>query len=299
MSLDNKKILIVGGTGLLGRPVVQIFDHFGFPVRILSRNPEKAREIFRKHFDIVQGDISDRLSLEKAMIDCYGVHINLKGGSGLQASENIEHLGTEAIVRAAKKQGLSRLTYLSGASVSEDRLWFGQTRAKYLAEQAIIQSGLEYAIFRTTWFMESLPLFVRGNKAIVMGKQSQKFHWVAAEDYAKMVARVFMMDAPIKKVLIVYGPEEYTFAEALEIFGKIAHPPLKVTNVPIGILRFFALATFNHRLKDVLPLMKYFEKNGELGDPAEADEILGGPRITLEKWAESYKEKSKFGSIDK
>jgi len=292
MALDDKLILIVGATGFLGQPVVHMLDHFGFPVRLLSRDPDKAAKIFGKQFDIVKGDIADFESLEKAVKGCYGVHINLKGGPKPKDFDRIEHRGTAAIVKAAIKQGVTRITSISGASVGKDRLWFAPTKAKYDAEQAIIQSGLQYAIFRPTWFMESLPLFVRDNQATVMGKQPLGIHWLAAEDYAGMVARAYLLDGPLNNVFLAWGPEEYTFNKALEIFCSINHPNVKVNNVPLAVLRFFGIITFSRPLKQVLPLMKYFEKNGEIGDPTSTDEILGAPQITLEQWCERYRSKS-------
>lgn len=291
MALDDRRILVVGGTGLLGQPVVHMLDHFGFPVRILTHKPEKTRKIYSDHFDIAQGDIKDYDSLLKALDDCYGVHINLKGGPGPRDFERIEYRGTAQVVRAARERGLKRITYLSGASLSKDRLWFAPTKAKYMAEEAIRESGLEYAIFRATWFMESLPFFVKGKQATIMGKQKQKIHWVAAEDYAKMVASAMMLDDNLNHTLVVFGPDEYTFKEALEIYASIIDPEIKVSNVPIGILKFFAAITFSRQLKHILPLMKYFEDNGEIGDPAETDEILGSPGTTLEKWCKCFKEK--------
>ena len=292
MVLDDRLILIVGATGFLGQPVVYMLDHFGFPLRLLSRDPDKAAKIFGSQFDIVKGDIADHESLEKAAEGCYGVHINLKGGPRPKDFDRIEHRGTAASVKAAVKQGVTRITYLSGASVARDRLWFAPVKAKYNAEQAIIKSGLEYAIFRATWFMESLPLFVRDNQATVMGRQPQGIHWLAAEDYARMVAGAYLSDGPLNNIFSTWGPEEYTFNKALEIFCSINYPNVKVHNVPLGVLRFFAAITFSRPLKEVLPLMKYFEKYGETGDPTSTDELLGASQITLEEWCRRYKQNS-------
>ncbi|MCP4582787.1 MAG: NAD(P)H-binding protein [candidate division Zixibacteria bacterium] len=291
--MDDKLILIVGATGFLGRPVVDMLDHFGFPVRLLTRDPAKAEKIFGKHFDIVKGDIADYESLKEAAKDCFGVHINLKGGPRAKDFDRIENRGTVAIVEAAKERGVSRVTYLSGASVAEDRQWFAPTKAKYNAEQVILNSGLDYAIFRATWFMESLPFFVRDSQATVMGKQPNGIHWLAAEDYARIVAKAYLLDQSPNKILITWGPDEYTFKEALEEFCEIAFPDVKVNNVPLGVLKFFATVTFSKQLKEVLPLMKYFEKFGERGDPTLTDELLGEPQITLEKWSKCFKAKSK------
>ena len=290
MALDDRTILVIGATGMLGQPVVHRLDHFGFPIRILSRFPDTAKKLFGKHFDIVRGDIGDPESLRTALDSCYGVHINLKGGPKPKDFDRIEHRGTAAVMKAAKEMNVTKVTCLSGASVARERCWFPPIKAKYDAEQAIINSGLDYSVFRATWFMESLPLFIRSNQATVMGKQPHKLHWLAAEDYAKMVVNSYLLDEAVNKVFTVYGPGEYTFNEALEIFCKIIDPQIKISNVPFGVLSFFAFITFSKQLKQVLPLMRYFEKAGELGDPAEADEILGTPQITLEEWSKDFKE---------
>ena len=290
MANDNKTILVIGGTGMLGQPVVHILDYFCFPVKILTRSLDKAEKIFGKHFEIVKADISDYESLKNALDGCYGVHINLKGGPKPKDFDRVEHLGTAAIIRAAKEMGVKKVTYLSGCSVARERCGHAMNKSKYNAEQVIINSGLEYSIFRATWFMESLPLFIRGSQATVMGKQPHKLHWLAAEDYAKMVAKSYLQKEASNKIFTVFGPEEYTMKEALQIFCEIINPEIKVSNVPIGVLSFIAVIAFSKQLKEALPVMKYFEKTGEYGDPSEADELLGNPQITLEEWSKAYKE---------
>ena len=163
-------------------------------------------------------------------------------------------------------------------------------KAKYNAEQAIINSGLEYSIFRATWFAESLPLFVRNNQATIMGNQPHKLHWLAAEDYARMVVKSYLSDDAANKIFTIFGPEAHTFKEAFEIYRNIINPEIKISSVTLAVLSFFAAITFSKQLKEAIPLMKYFEKNGERGDPSETDDILGTPRITLEQWCKNYRE---------
>ena len=51
------KILILGGTGLLGAPVARRLQSDGFDVRLLARDREKARAMFDEPFEIVAGDL--------------------------------------------------------------------------------------------------------------------------------------------------------------------------------------------------------------------------------------------------
>jgi uncharacterized protein YbjT (DUF2867 family) len=52
-------ILIVGGTGNVGRHVVSSLVERGERVRVLSRAPAKARQIVCNRGEIVQGDLTD------------------------------------------------------------------------------------------------------------------------------------------------------------------------------------------------------------------------------------------------
>jgi uncharacterized protein YbjT (DUF2867 family) len=102
----EKKILVIGGTGLLGQPVARRLQEDGFQVRVMVRDPAKAKGPFSESFEILAGDITDRASVEKALDGCTGVHISVGGDA--------EHVGTQNVVAAAVGKGLERLTYMSG-----------------------------------------------------------------------------------------------------------------------------------------------------------------------------------------
>lgn len=159
----NKTILVLGGTGLLGLPVSQRLNKAGFQVRILTRDRQKAQALLDDSFQVVEGDIFDASCLDIALDGCYGVHISLPG--------EVEQPAAERIAQAAPRHGVKRITYISGASVAEERRWFAMVDRKFRAEAAIQASGVPYTIFCPTWLMESLPLFVVQGRASVLGKQ--------------------------------------------------------------------------------------------------------------------------------
>ena len=55
----NKRVLVIGGTGLLGSPVTRQLQEDGFQVRIMARDLEKARAQFGEDYELVAGDITD------------------------------------------------------------------------------------------------------------------------------------------------------------------------------------------------------------------------------------------------
>ena len=131
------KILVIGASGMLAKPVVKKLDEAGFQIRLFSRSVKPS--MYEKEYEIVNGDIFNKADLEKAMEDCDAIHITI--------SKTNEANAVKAIMEVAKSKQIKLISYVSGASVKEENTWFPMTGNKYLAEQSIINSGIPYIIF--------------------------------------------------------------------------------------------------------------------------------------------------------
>ena len=272
-----KKVLVLGGTGMLGGPVARRLQADGFEVRLLARDPEQARSTFGDSFEVVPGDVTDRGSLQRALEGCAGVHISVGGP--------VDRLSAENVAALALQLGLERITYVSGSTVFEQNRWFPMVAQKLEAEQAIRQCGMPYTIFCPTWPMEQLPRFARGGQPALIGKHPTPLHWFAADDMARMVSTAYQKEEAADKRFYVHGPQALTMKQALERYCQVFYPDGKPVSVmPVWLAKVIGTLTRNDTLKFASRLMAYFDKVGELGDPAEADRILGAPTTTLDKW---------------
>jgi uncharacterized protein YbjT (DUF2867 family) len=278
-------ILVVGGTGMLGKPVVKRLTLDGHPVRVVTRQPDRARIALGKDVEVVSGDVDDPESIVRALDGCMGVHINLDG----HGDWDLERRGAACVARAAAKGRVSRVTLISGASACEQNASFPMTRAKLDAERAVAESGIPYTVFRCTMFMEVLPNYVKDGKVLLMGDQPYPWHWVAADDYARMVSLAHRTPAAAGKILHVRGPEALTFEQALERFRVLCLGGAPLQRLPFWLLGLVSLFPSRHELRKVgLPLMRYFARVTEVGDPTEATTLLGPPTTTLEQWCSTY-----------
>ena len=277
-----KKLLVLGGTGMLGSPVARRLLDDGFEVRLLARDPKRARTIVGDSFDIVAGDITDVSSLERGLAGCEGVHISIGGP--------VDRLSAENVAALAPGSGLKRITYLSGATVSEENRWFPMIAQKLDAEKAIIGCGVPHTIFYPTWPMEQLPRLARGGEPILISDRPHPYHWFAADDLGRMVSMAYQREEAAGKRLFVHGPEAMAMKEALERYCRVFHPEVESVSVmPVDAARAVAKSTGNQTLGFFAELMAYFDQAGEMGDPAEANRLLGAPTTTLEAWIEQRK----------
>jgi NADH dehydrogenase len=273
----QKKILVLGATGMLGEPVTRRLNADGFSVRIIARDVDKARDLFDDSIEIVQGDVTDLDSLENALQGCSGVHISVGGP--------VDQLSVEHVAALAPRLGVDHLIYLSGSTVNKENAWFPMIAQKVAAEQAIKACGVPYTILCPTWPMEQLPRFVMGGRAAVIGVLPEPWHWFATDDLARMVSNAFQRPESKGKRMFIHGPEAITVKAALERYCRVFHPEIETVAVmPIEAAKAMAESTGNDFIKAFAEMMAYFKKVGEPGDPNEANHILGAPVITLEAW---------------
>lgn len=290
MTATNKTILVIGGTGMLGKPVAQQLKADGFNVRLLARNPEKAQILLGDGHEIVKGDVDNPAALRTAMTGVDGVHISLKGGPTEADFERMDHLATRDIAQIAKEKNVGRVTLISAYAVSQEKADTPESRSKFRGEAALRSSGVPYTIFRASWFMETLPLFVQGKSISLIGNQIHPLHWIAAEDYARMVSKSYQTDETLNKELYIFGPEAFTMGEAMKIYAD--HAGVKVAPMSTRMLAVLGTLTFNTEWKSMAVLMKHYENWGEDGSPDEANHLLGAPRVTLGEWIKTTLDKS-------
>ncbi|MCP4655590.1 MAG: NAD(P)H-binding protein [bacterium] len=286
----SRQILVLGATGLLGQPVVRGLVDKGHRVRVLARTDEKAREMFGDTVEIVAGSAVHRDDVQGAMAGCDAVHISLPQESELTA--------TQHVVDLAAANGPERISYISATTACEENRWFEVIEVKMRTEQILRQSGIAHTVICPTWVMETLPNFVHGDRGVViLGKNPPPLHFFAAADFGRMVAGSYDDDRSLGKRLFIHGPEGITLPHALERFFKACHSELKVTRLKLWQARLFAKLTGRAGLAYVTRLIAYFDKVGELGDPAEANALLGAPSITLDGWFEMPKD-NLYGTHD-
>lgn len=279
-----KKILVVGGTGMLGLPVVEALLQASFEVTVMSTDVDNAQIKLPDSVPIIKGDVRDIDSLRKGFDGFEAVYLNLNSKLIPELYESIEIGGTANAAMAARENDVKRIAIISGASSKGVEKGIIYLDARVKAERNLIESGVPYTIFRPSWFFESLPHFIQDGRAIILGKQPLKLGWLAATDYAAQVVKAFQTDEAANKCFYNLGPSKLTMMEALEKYCEELQPDLKPQSFSFMQAKMFSKMPGMEKLKIVIPFFEYFEKNDEDVDPTEANEILGANKTNLEQW---------------
>src|SRR5688572_17299873 len=109
-----KNILVIGATGMLGKPVTKELVNAGFNVSALVRNPEKAKKELPANVKLIKGDISSEKDLVNAMQGQDAVYLSLSiKQTEKRSAFHSEELGMQNVIKAAKQQNIKRIGYLS------------------------------------------------------------------------------------------------------------------------------------------------------------------------------------------
>lgn len=283
------RILVAGATGMLGAPVARRLMADGFRVRVLARDATRAANLFGTGAEIVAGDVTRPDTLIPAVRDCGALYVSLRGNFDTGEYASVEVGGLENLLSSARQAGVRRIAMISGAGQNSGNENLLPVRIKMRAEELIRSSGVAWTIFRCTHFMESLDLFVRGNRAIIIGRQPCPFHYLAAVDYAAMVSRAFSLEAAAGQAFTILGPEPFTMRQALDVYIRELAPHLKLGMTPDWVLRLIGRLSRKQELVYLADLFASFPRVGEIGDPEPANSLLGKPATTLVEWCAARK----------
>jgi uncharacterized protein YbjT (DUF2867 family) len=240
-------ILLAGGTGHLGSVLIPRLAAGGVGVRILSRNPARARKSVGDSVEVVSGDIRVPASLTPALAGVESVISAVTGfGPGGDGPRRVDFEGNANLIEAAEAAGVKHFVLVSIHAASSEHP-MELYRAKSMAEQRLRESRLEWTIIRPTAFKELWagivgdPLLKSGT-AMVFGRGDNPINFVSVHDVARLVEKA-VIDRDLRgRTLEVGGPENLTLNRLVEIVAQSHGLQAKARHIPLAALRVGATA---------------------------------------------------------
>jgi NADH dehydrogenase len=260
------KVLVTGATGFIGPKIVHELRAQGREVRALVRDPSRATQLAGWGAELASGDVTDPASVEAAADGCtHVVHLVAIIQGRPNDFDRVMRQGSENVIAAAKSAGVQRFAYMSALGTSDtSKDTVPYYAAKWAAERALVESGLEYTIWRPSFVFGrdggALPTFMRQVKlspvVTVIGPGLQKSQPIWVEDVAQFVARGIDHPQAGNRVFEIGGPDVVTWNELYRTIAKVLGKRRRLVHVP------FDLARAGARLTERLP-----------GAPLSADQV--------------------------
>ncbi len=219
-------VMVAGATGKTGKHMVKHLLADGYPVRVLVRNEEKAKNMFGDTVEIRVADITDAAAVMSAT---RGVKYVLSAvGSAAPAGPNspefVDYGGVKNMIEASVAAGVDQFVLVSslGATHEDHPLnkMFGNVMVwKYKGENALRESGLNYTIVRPGGLNED-----PGRQHALLFDQGDKLEEgrISRDDVAEIcVAAISNQSARGKTFEVVTEEGEATRVWA-DLFGQLS-----------------------------------------------------------------------------
>jgi uncharacterized protein YbjT (DUF2867 family)/membrane protease YdiL (CAAX protease family) len=262
-----KVVAVIGGTGFLGRHVVEELEKTGHSVRVFSR---------RIGFDALRPD-PEALRGVDAVVNLAGI----KREDGRQTFQAVHVDLVRNLIGAMKVAGVRRLIHIS-VVVARAAPGLPYHDSKWKGEEVVRASDLDWTILRPGVIygdgddmLTHLALMIRTAPIFpIVGDGASPMRPVDARDVAAAV--VSALHRPVaRKTYEIVGPDRLTLRDVVKRVAEAMELPLSIWSTPVALMRLpvrIMEATMQHPLSTRAQLSMLVE--GLDGDPAPSKRDL-------------------------
>ena len=221
--LSETKIVIIGANGFIGKNLRQFLNQQKIKFISVSRKKYKPLKYETKRStSYFLTNKNSRLLNCTALVDLIGL-----GQQENNSDLNDVNIGiTKKIIELSKRSKIKKFVYISGLGTSKNSK-SDYFISKYNAERKIIESGLDYTIFRASYIIgkndlltKKLQRQIKRGKIIIPGSGKYKLQPISIDDVCKVILFACLTKKLSKKILDLVGSEPITFERYVNLFNK-------------------------------------------------------------------------------
>ncbi len=283
--MRNRRTAVLGGSGFIGRYIVQRLAARGDVIPVGCRHAEEAK-FLKPLGDVGQiatlnltiGDeqiLPAFLAGNDALVNCVGILRE----SGSQTFDRVHHTGPARLARLAREAGIERFVHISAIG-ADPRSSSAYARTKAAGEAAVRDAFPTVTILRPSVVFGAEDQFFNQFAAMatispvlpLIGGGHTRFQPVYVGDVADAVVKCLDDPTTAGRTYELGGPKVYTFRELIElVLGEIRRKRLLV-DLPFG------LAAIQARLMSILPNPPLTPDQVEL---LKRDNVVSSGALTL------------------
>ena len=202
-------LLIIGGTGTLGRQIVLQALTKGYQVRCLVRNFRKANFLKEWGAELVYGDLTKPETIPPCLKGITAIiDASTSRPDDFDSLKTVDWEGKLYLIEAAKAANIERFIFFSAQNV-EQFTNIPLMKLKYRIEQKLKESQIPYTIFRLTGFYQGLieqyAIPILENLPIWVTNENMYVAYMDTQDIAKFCLRALQLPKTKNQIFSLNG----------------------------------------------------------------------------------------------
>jgi len=224
MSNTSKGIVITGANGFVGKNLRNFLHKNKINVLGISRKNfrKHASEVKIISTNILDPKLQTKLKNYDALVHLIGIGRQSPKSTFKEINLNL----TKNVIKACKNAGIKKIIFISGLGVSKNNQ-SDYFVSKYMAEREIMNSGLDYTIFRASHIMgktdhltKVLSMQMEKGIIVIPGSGKYRLQPIFVLDVAKIILEAVLEKKFSKKILDLAGPQKISFEDFVNLFAK-------------------------------------------------------------------------------
>ena len=243
------QVLVVGGTGTLGRQIARKALDAGHQVRCMVRMPRKASFLQEWGCELTRGDLLEPASLDYALD---GVDAVIDAATSRPTDPQSVYVtdwdGKLNLIRACERAGVKRFIFLSllGAHRHRD---VPLMDIKACTENLLEASDLDYTILQGAAFMQGVisqfAIPVLESQTVWVSGSPTSIAYMNTQDMARFAVASLERSETIRGTFPVVGPKAWNTGELVQLCERCSGKSARVFRVqPVLIRLMQGLASF-------------------------------------------------------
>jgi uncharacterized protein YbjT (DUF2867 family) len=253
-------LLVIGGTGTLGRQIVLQALTKGYKVRCLVRNFRKANFLKEWGAELVYGDLTRPETIPPCLKGITAViDASTSRANELDSLKKVDWEGKLCLIEASKIANIERFIFFSAQNVEQFET-IPLMKVKNGIEIKLKESGINYTIFRLTGFYQGLieqyAIPILENLPIWVTNENTYISYMDTQDIAKFCLRSLQIPQTTNQIFFLTGSKGWISSEIITLCEQLAGQQAKVQKVPLFVLklvsRFFGFFEWGQNISDRL-----------------------------------------------
>lgn len=220
--------MTIGATGDQGHPLLERLLGAGLHPVAALRNPAALANTPFADVETISADLYDEQSMIAAAQGMDAIAMHLPFVFDLEKATQLGH----NIAAAAKGSSVRKIVFNTSCYVADEDNGNPAHDGRRAIEQAIIDSGVTYAIFETKVFMDNMirswnkPSIVNSSIFAYPAKPDLKISWICLDDVAAFMVEALQNDDLPSGRYAIGGPQALVGDEVATILSEVAGKPI-------------------------------------------------------------------------